>query len=264
MFYGWEDFRRGSGGCSEPLIGDAMELQRQIKVMTDEAQRKDDILAKLERDLEIMTAALRDEKSKHAETKARNKDLERELEQRIKVEQGLVKQLEDQDDKHDKAMAAVKNWYESETKRLLALVETLSDAEERLCSQLADLEAEAIDRYGSQSRNTSTQDKFEERKIPLKELEAIDLAAEVWKSTQECDKLNLRTVSLHEEIETLKIEASAVQQELALAKVVNSWHAKETSLVPEGKLRVLRPQKLCRSESLRVGTMPRRQQCGAV
>lgn len=272
-----------------PLVGDTMEvvsdLRRQIEVMRVDARSKDDSIAKLQRDLESMTAALTAEQAKHAETMARNRELERELEQRTKLEQGLVKQLEDQDDKHDKEMIEVKNWYEGEIQRLLSVVETLSDAEERLCSQLADLEAEAIEenRYFNAETNslslslarkdqelTSSQAELEslrQRKLSLKELESMDLAAQLSKSTHECDQMRLRTESLQEEIERLKTEASNLQQELALAKLISSWQQKEKKTIQEENIRVLQPQ-LCRSESLSLGTQPMTRyggwQCGAV
>lgn len=295
MFYGWEDFKRGYGSskqlseASVPLVGDTMEiisdLQKQIEVMRVDAHSKDGNIVKLQRDLESTTTALRVEQGKHSETMARNKELERELEQRIMLEKSLVKQLEDQDDKHDKAMAEVKDLNESESQRLLSLVGILSDAEERLVSQLGELEVEAIEqnRYfnaeiGSLSLSlarkeqelTSSQAELEtmrQRKMSLKELEAMDLAAQLSKSTRECDKMRLRTESLQEEIEKLKIEAGNLQQELALAKLISSWQQNENKTIQEEKIRLKRPQ-LCRSESLSLAKQPRTQyggwQCGAV
>jgi len=261
------------------------DLQKEIEVMREDAQSKDDNIARLQRDLESMTAALRDEQAKHSETMARNKELERELEQRIMLEQSLVKQLEDQDDKHDKAMVEVKDWYEGEVQRLLSLVETLSDAEERLCSQLGDLEVEAIEqsRYFNAeisslslslarkeqelSASQAELESMRQSKMSLKEVEAMDLAAQLSKSTDECDRMRLRTKSLQEEVERLKAEASNLQQELALAKLISCWQQKENKTIKEGRIKVSRPQ-LCRSESLSLTTQPRTHyggwQCGAV
>lgn len=280
MFYGWEDFRKESSEGSLLSGGETLEtvsaLKKQIEVMRENARAKDYTIAKLQRDLESATAALRAEQVKHAETMARDKELERQLQQRVKLEQALVKQMEDQDVKHDMA----KERYESEIQRLLALVGTLSDAEELLCSQLGDLEAEAMEqtRYfkseiGSLSRIivqkeqelTSVQDDLEsmrQRRISVKEMETMDLAAQLSKSTQECDKLRLRTESLHEENERLKREASNLQQELAMAKLISLWQQNENKAMQEEKRRVLR-RPLCRSESLSVATQPRTRRCGA-
>lgn len=289
MFYGWEDFRRDNGSsgqlseASVPLVGDAMEiisdLQKQIEVMRVDAHSKDGNIVKLQRDLESTTVALRAEQGKHSETIARNKELERELEQRIMLEESFVRQLEDQDDKHDKAMAELKNRNESEIQRLVSLVGILSDAEERLVSQLGDLEAEAIEQsrhlnaeIGSLSLSlarkeqelTSSQAELEtmrQKKMSLKELEVTDLAAQLSKSTRECDIMRLRTESLQEEIEKVKMEAGNLQQELALAKLISSWQQNENKSIQEEKIRMKRPQ-LCRSESLSLAKQPRTQYRG--
>jgi len=295
MFYGWEDFRRDYGSSRElseasvPLVGDTMEvisdLQKQIEVMRVDAHSKDGNIVKLQRDLESTTVALRAEQGKHSETIARNKELERELEQRVLFEESLVKQLENQDEKHDKAMAELKNRNESEIQRLVSLVGILSDAEERLVSQLGELEAEAIEHsrhlnaeIGSLSLSlarkeqelTSSQTELEtmrQRKMSLKELEVMDHAAQLSKSTRECDIMRLRTESMQEEIEKLKMEAGNLQQELALVKLISSWKQNENKTIQEEKIRVKRPQ-LCRSESLSAAKQPRTQyggvQCGAV
>jgi len=295
MFYGWEDFRRDYGSSKEiaeasvPSVAVTMEiisdLQKQIEVMRADAHSKDDNIVKLQRDLEASTVALRAEQGKHAETRARNKELERELKQRIMLEESLVKQLEDQDDKHDKAMAEVKHRNESEIQRLVSLVGILSDAEERLVSQLGELEVEAMEQsrhfnaeIGSLSLSlarkeqelTSSHAELEtmrQRKMSLKELKAVDLAAQLSKSTRECDIMRLRTESLQEEIEKVKMEAENLQQELALAKLISSWQQNENKTIQEEKIRMKRPQ-LCRSESLSLAKQPRTQrggwQCGAV
>ncbi|KAG0567407.1 hypothetical protein M758_7G145500 [Ceratodon purpureus] len=281
MFYGWEDFkgdfrRSERVEAGEALIGDAMEsvadLRRQIEFMSRDARVKDASIAKLQRELESTSAALVSEQAKHAETMARNLELERELEERIMQERGLVKQLEDQGDKHDKEMAEVKAWYENEIQRLVDSLETLEDAEERLVAQLGDLEAEAMEqnRYfnaeiGSLSQSlarkeqelASSQTELEsirQRQISLKELEAMDLAAQLLKSTNECDKMRLRTESLQGEMERVKTKASNLQQELALAKLVSSWQ-QENKSIQEEKIRA--PSQLCRSESLSLGTQRR-------
>lgn len=101
-----------------------------------------------------------------------------------------------------------------------------------------------------------------QRKISLKEMETMDLAAQLSKSTQECDKLRLRTESLHEENERLKREASNLQPELAMAKLISLWQQNENKAMQEDKRRVLQ-RPLCRSESLSVATQPRTRQCGA-
>jgi chromosome segregation ATPase len=182
-------------------------------------------------------------------------------------------------------MAEVKSRNESEIQRLVSLVGILSDAEERLVSQLAELEAEAMEQsrhfnaeIGSLSLSlarkeqelTSSQAELEtmrQRKMSLKELEAMDLTAQLAKSTRECDIMRLRTESLQEEIEKLEMETGNLQQELALAKLISSWQQKEKKTIQEEKIRMKQPQ-LCRSESLSVAKQPRTQHggwhCGAV
>lgn len=282
MFYGWEDFKRDIGSSerlesSEPLVSGAMEsvseLRKQIEFMSVEAQSKDASIAKLQQELESTSAALRSEKAKHAETMARDGELERDLEERILQERGLAKQLEDQGDKHDKEMTEVKAWYENEMQRLVSLLEILEDAEERLVAQLGDLEAEAMEqsRYlngeirslsislaRKEQELASSQTEIEslrQRQVSLKELEAMDLAAQLLKSTNECDQLRLQSESLQGEVEKVRNEAANLQQELALVKLVSSWQQKEKKTTQEEKIRV--PSQLCRSESLSLVTQRR-------
>ena len=282
MFYGWEDFKRDFGSSEridsrEPLVSDTMEsvsdLRKQLQFMSVDARTKDASIAKLQRDLESATAALASEQAKHSETMARNRELESELEKRILHERGLVKQLEDRDEKHDKELAEVKAWYENEIQRLVSLVETLEDAEERLVAQLGDLEVESMEQYRyfnaensslSQSLARKEQElassqaeleSIRQRQVSLKELEAMDLAGQLLKSTNECDRMRLTTESLQEEIEKVKKEASNLQQELVLAKLVNSWQQENKTIHEEHNIRVPRP--LCRSESLSLATQRR-------
>lgn len=295
MFYDWEDFRRGYNSSKElteanvPLVGDPMEivsnLEQQIEVLRDNGQSNDLYIVKLQQDLQSLTLALRAERAKNSETMARNMELERELAQRIRLEDGLMKQLEDQDEKYDKAMADVKEQYDSEIERLLSLVGTLSDAEERLVSQLGELEAEAIEQsrftnseIGSLSLSLARKEQeltaseielelIRQRKMSLTELEVMDLSAQLEKITHERDNLRLQTESLQKVIEKQKAKAENLQQELALATLINSWQQNEENSKQGEKIRVKRPQ-LCRSESLSVAKQSRTQyggrQCEAV
>nr|PNR39436.1 hypothetical protein PHYPA_019714 [Physcomitrium patens] len=283
MFYGWEDFKRDFSGSealdsSEPLVADPTEtvsnLRKQIMSMAVDARLKDASIGKLQRDLESTTAALKSEQAKHAETMARNRELEKELEERILKERGLRKQLDDQGDKHNHEMTVMKTGYLNDIQRLVFALKTLEDAEERLVAQLGGLEAEFMEQnrfFNAESASLSQSlarkeqelslaqaelELMRQSKLSLKELGTMDLAAQLSKCTHECDKMRLQTELLQGEVEKAKVEAATLQQELALAKLVNSWRS-ESKTIQEEKYRA--PPQLCRSESLSLDTQRRTQ-----
>jgi chromosome segregation ATPase len=220
---------------NEPLVGNAMERA------TDHVE-----VARLQRELES-------ERAKHAATIARNLELERELLR----ERTVVTRLEE-DHKNLRAR------YENDVQRLVRALQALEDAEERLVAQFGDLEAEAMEQNRhfnaeihslSQSLSKKEQDlvlsrteidSIRQRQVSLKELEAMDLAAELLKSSRECDRMKLQTEALQAEVERARSEATNLRQELAVAKLVKTIQ-EERSV----------PSQQCRSESARLVTQRR-------
>lgn len=268
MFYGWEDFKRETKSSKDletsmPLFLDTMEstsdLRELIEAMSLDSRAKDVSIAELQREIHTVSEALKLERAAHAETRALNKSLSKSVqEDRIRREErDLEKRFENEKERHDKEMADMKSWYEIEMHSLVSLVQTLEDAEERLCAQLGDLEVEAMDenrRFNSKVASLSQSLAHTEKelslvkselqtlrqgKLSLKEMETMDLAAQLSKCKHECDRMKETTALLQGELEKKTTEVELLTRKLTLVERHNT-----------GVEKLRRPAKLCRSDSL--------------
>lgn len=262
MFYGWEDFKRETKSAKDletsvPLFLDTMDstsdLRKLIEAMSLDSRAKDVNIAELQRELQAVSEALELERAAHAETRALHISLSKSL----REERDLEKRFENEKERHDKEMTEMKSWYENEIHSLVSLVQTLEDAEERLCAQLGDFEVEAMDenrrfntKVASLSQSLAQTEKelslvkselqtLRQGKLSLKEMETMDLAAQLSKYKHECDRMKEATALLQRELEKKATEIELLNRKLIPVERHN------TSVE---KLR--RPAKLCRSESL--------------
>lgn len=268
MFYGWEDFKRETKSSKDletsvPSSLDTMEstsdLRKLIEAMSLDSRAKDVNIAELQRELHAVSEALELERAAHAETRALNKSLSEALQvHRIRREErDLEKRLESEKERHDKEMTEMKSWYENEIHSLVSLVQTLEDAEERLCAQLGDLEVEAMDenrlfnsKVASLSQSLARTEKelslvkselqtLRQGKLSLKEMETMDLAAQLSKYKHECDRMKETMALLQGELEKKTTEIELLTRKLIPVERHNT-----------GVEKLRRPAKLCRSESL--------------
>lgn len=275
MFYGWEVYVQESLrelDSSMASLPDSVEslqvLKKKVAVLEREAQVKASTISTLQRELESTAETLKREQSQLSEVTARNRHLERELEERISRERGLEKQIKDEEDKQNRKFVEMKLWYEKEIQTLISSLQTLEEAEERLCVQLGDLEGEAMEnsRYfdselsslsNSLTRTneelTSAQSEVKSlrgRELTLKELDVMDLSSQLSKAKHERDGLGImmrETTTLFQgELEKARAQVESLKKELAMVELLGQFQTKRGRWAENDQ----RSFQLCRSESL--------------
>ena len=275
MFYGWEVYIQESlreidnSLASLPDSWEAFQmLKKKVAVMERESQVKASTISSLQRELEYTAETLKREQSELSEVTARNRHLERELEERISRDRGLEKQIKDEEDKHNRKFGEMKLWYEKEIQTLISSLQTLEEAEERLCVQLGDLEVEAMENsrhFDSErlsSSNSLTRKNEEltlaqselkllrERHLTLKELDAMDLTSQLSKTKHERDGLGIRmretTTFFQGELEKARAQVESLKKELAMVELLGQFQTKRGRWAENDH----GSSQLCRSESL--------------
>jgi chromosome segregation ATPase len=245
------------------IMESASVLKGKIDAMIRASQAKDVTIASLQQRLASAMEAWKLDKTTLAEATSRSLHLQKEVQQGLDREGGLQQQLMELQIQHQRDLAEMELRHEREIERLLSSQQVLEEAEERLCAQLGDLEAETLEQnrfFNSQFSSLSSSlaaremelasarselESLRQKRQSLKELETMDLAGQLSKSRHDCDAMATRLHDATHELEKVKLQAENLQRDLALSE-----NRKRLSLARDVEKESSRSRGLCRADSL--------------